>query len=184
MTFIARVRRQFTRPFSIAIVAIAAMLQIMVGVAAPVGTTSSVIPKAGNSLSIGAPKGTQIGTATGLGSHNVLPVDQAFQLTTLQDGNVLLLRWQMPPGYYLYRQRFGFTAGEAEIDVLLPAGLAREDAHFGVVNVFYDGLDLTVPLPAEAQSVTVKYQGCADAGLCYPPQQRVISLQPRQSALP
>ena len=114
-----------------------------------------------------------------------LPVDQAFVLTALPDGgDRVLLDWQVAPGYYLYRHRVsaktstpGFTLGE----VAMPDGKKKTDEFFGDVEVYYDVLTATVPVtrPEGASSfeLEVSYQGCADAGLCYPPVTKRIAIE-------
>jgi thiol:disulfide interchange protein DsbD len=106
-----------------------------------------------------------------------LPVDQAFILSAVPDGaDRVLLDWQIAPGYYLYRHRVsaktptpGFALGEVE----MPDGKKKTDEFFGDVEVYYDALTATVPVtrPEDGSSLelVVGYQGCADAGLCYPP---------------
>jgi len=112
-----------------------------------------------------------------------LPVEEAFVLTsTVVDGDTLLVRWVMPEGYYLYRHRFGFKTREGSPLLLgepvIPAGKAKEDEYFGAVEVYYHEAEIRVPLlgAIDVQEVGVEYQGCADAGLCYPPETRWVLL--------
>jgi thiol:disulfide interchange protein DsbD len=116
-----------------------------------------------------------------------LPVDEAFRLTTeLGADGAVLARWEMPDGYYLYRHRFDFTTraldggegttvklGEAEI----PPGKRKVDEYFGEVEVYYHEAQARVPVAAGEGPVEVgiSYQGCADAGLCYPPETRWVA---------
>ncbi len=111
-----------------------------------------------------------------------LSVDQAFVLTAeLAADGALLARWEMPDGYYLYRHRFDFSTrlsaedsnspvvlGEPEI----PPGKKKIDDYFGEVEVYYHQAQVRVPVEAGSGLVEVgiSYQGCADAGLCYPPE--------------
>jgi len=107
-----------------------------------------------------------------------LKVDEAFVLSaTLTKRGDLHARWDMPDGYYLYRHQFLFdtknpeqvTLGEAQI----PAGKAKVDDYFGEVEVYYHSAEALVPLttqPGVNTQLGVSYQGCADAGLCYPPE--------------
>jgi len=112
-----------------------------------------------------------------------LPVEEAFVLTsTVVDGDTLLVRWVMPDGYYLYRHRFGFKTREGSPLLLgepvIPAGKAKEDEYFGAVEVYYHEAEIRVPLlgTIDDQEVGIEYQGCADAGLCYPPETRWVLL--------
>lgn len=110
-----------------------------------------------------------------------LPVDQAFELQPLvwKDGT-LEVSWRIAKEYYLYRDRLKFTATAAALKLgkpVLPASLPYEDEHFGTVQVYRDRLVVQVPATFEAKggvSIKVVYQGCADAGLCYPPQTRTL----------
>ncbi len=112
-----------------------------------------------------------------------LPVDQAFEIQPLEkkDGS-LLVTWRIAPGYYLYRQRMSFEPiGAAKIGpVRLPAGEKHSDEYFGVVEIYRDAFltaKLADPQPGRVK-LKVSYQGCADAGLCYPPQERVLEYTP------
>ena len=109
-----------------------------------------------------------------------LPVDQAFELEPLvwKDG-LLEVSWHIHKDYYLYRDRLKFTAPPALKlgKPLLPASAPHEDEHFGTTQVYREKLLVQLPLAKDYKgpvSVTVVYQGCADAGLCYPPQTRTI----------
>jgi thioredoxin:protein disulfide reductase len=112
-----------------------------------------------------------------------LPVDEAFELQPLvwKDDGTLEVSWRITRDYYLYRDRLKFTAvAPASLKLgkpLLPASLPYEDEHFGTTQVYRDKLVVTVPFTKEAKgavSLKVVYQGCADAGLCYPPQTRTL----------
>jgi thiol:disulfide interchange protein DsbD len=112
-----------------------------------------------------------------------LPVDEAFRLSTEvgEDGSVRAY-WDIADGYYLYRHRFGFEArppervtfGEAEI----PPGKRKTDDYFGEVEVYYHVAQARLPVTAGGGPVEVgiSYQGCADAGLCYPPETKWVAL--------
>ncbi|WP_052101373.1 protein-disulfide reductase DsbD [Novilysobacter arseniciresistens] len=114
--------------------------------------------------------------------EDLLPVDEAFALAArpAADG-AIEIRWDIADGYYLYRHRTsvaadaGFAAGELR----MPAGTPYEDEFFGKVETYRDRLVATLPGEPRAAStvLTVKYQGCADAGICYPPQTRRITVQ-------
>ena len=118
-----------------------------------------------------------IGSSRPIVPVQFLPVDNAFQFTALQDNDQLLLRWQIASGYYLYRERLLFRQGEQVMDVKLPTGLDRTDEYFGDVQVYYALLELSLPVDPQGEAVEIQYQGCADAGLCYPPRSQVVALQ-------
>jgi thiol:disulfide interchange protein DsbD len=111
---------------------------------------------------------------------DLLPVDDAFALTTRATDAGIELRWKIADGYYLYRHRTavqadaGFAAGALR----LPKGKAYTDEFFGPVETYRDELVAVLPgTPRAARTVlTVKFQGCADVGICYPPQTRKVSV--------
>ncbi len=82
-------------------------------------------------------------------------------------------------GYYLYRQRFAFDAdpGLLTAPVALPPGEPKHDEWFGDVQVYHAGVDIPLPLaPDRGGQIKVTYQGCADRGLCYPPETRTLDI--------
>ena len=112
-----------------------------------------------------------------------LPVEQAYQLEVeILEGQGVRLYWQIADSYYLYQHRFGFAlesgAGPLESSVELPPALKRTDEYFGEVQVYYHNADVLLRLPNQPQqaTLTVSSQGCADAGLCYPPQKQYFAL--------
>ncbi len=115
-------------------------------------------------------------TGSGLGQPAFLPVEEAYRLAVDTDGErALRLTWQMPPGYYLYQHAFRFTL-ERDGQIIAttpeyPPALTREDEYFGRVEVYYTDADvrLSATAPVHGTTLTVVSQGCADAGLCYPP---------------
>lgn len=110
-----------------------------------------------------------------------LPVDEAFQVTAqLTAENRIQLVWNIADAYYLYRHRLEFSSAENSLlgEVVIPDGLKKQDDYFGEVEVYYRELSVHLPIETRADlfSVTVEYQGCADAGLCYPPTRKVFQL--------
>lgn len=115
-------------------------------------------------------------------SSQFLQVDEALPFSHTTDANTVVLTWDITPGHYLYRDRIsikalddGATAGALEYS---SPGTETEDEYFGKTTVFYDPVEATVPitLPANMREARfeVTYQGCAEAGLCYPPQTREV----------
>lgn len=119
-----------------------------------------------------------------------LPVEQAFRLETAVAGdNRLSLRWVVAPGYALYKARMsagldGLPAEGAPVEGVRLAPLQflspssfKDDPSFGRMEVFHDEAramlevqNVSAAVAGQALTVQVRYQGCADAGLCYPPQ--------------
>ena len=116
-------------------------------------------------------------------SSDFLPVREAFKLSLVSsDTQSVTLRFVAAEGYYLYRHRLNFSVEPAGFDLgeaQLPAGKAKHDEFFGDVEVYYGVLDVRLPLdnpdnrPLRLQ---VGYQGCADKGLCYPPETEYIEI--------
>lgn len=117
-----------------------------------------------------------------LGGQDFLPVDEAlpFSFTSTESG--VLLRWDTAPDHYLYRGRISVSPVTEGVDVSEPAfslaGVETEDPYFGTVTVFYEPVearvDLDLPEGVREATLEVTYQGCAKAGLCYPPQTREV----------
>jgi len=110
-------------------------------------------------------------------SRDFLPVAEAFVPSLVErTASSVKLRFVNAEGYYLYRHRFSVKSEPAGIalgELQLPAGKHKQDEYFGDVEVYYGVLDLEVPLPPgndQAFTLLLTYQGCADKGLCYPPE--------------
>ena len=108
-----------------------------------------------------------------------LKIDKAFIFDFHQQKNKLQVSFNIAEGYYLYRHQFKFTTENATIiPVILPEGEHHEDEFFGVQQIFTGQLDFTIDI-TEAKSdanITIRYQGCADKGLCYPPTKKTLDL--------
>jgi thiol:disulfide interchange protein len=112
-----------------------------------------------------------------------LPVEEAYQVEIeVNDDKTLRIYWIIADTYYLYQHRFNFTLtdaqGEVPLAVELPAGLQREDEYFGEVEVYYTFADLLLQPERSVGEATLALgsQGCADAGLCYPPPTQYFSI--------
>ncbi|MTV37392.1 protein-disulfide reductase DsbD [Duganella radicis] len=113
-------------------------------------------------------------------ADDFLPPEQAFVLKAeLRDAHTVSLRWSMPDGYHLYRERLSFT-GPGVAQPQLPAGKRKFDENFGKeMETYYGTLELQVPVSGNAPfDLTIGYQGCADAGLCYPPVALTYTVNP------
>ncbi|HGT2360486.1 TPA: protein-disulfide reductase DsbD [Yersinia enterocolitica] len=111
--------------------------------------------------------------------NRFIPVDQAFAFDFRQQGDQLTLSWQIHPDYYLYRQQIKIVPNNATLGAFtLPEGIAHHDEFYGEVAIFKQQLTLKIPITqaGEQASVSVTYQGCAEAGFCYPPETRVVPL--------
>lgn len=108
-----------------------------------------------------------------------LKVDQAFVFNFDQENDQLNISFDINEGYYLYRHQFKFTSDNARLSPIdLPQGIDHEDEFFGVQQIYTEQLNFTINIEQADENavVTVRYQGCADKGLCYPPTKKKISL--------
>ena len=115
----------------------------------------------------------------GFGGPVFLEVDKAFKMSSLTSEQDVIVRWQIAPEYYLYKHQLLFTVKTDTDDartivVSLPNGKHKHDEYFGDVETYYGELEVNVPVSSGNFEINVQYQGCADAGLCYPPQKRTI----------
>tara|TARA_Y100000766_G_C18751290_1_gene528624 strand:+ start:237 stop:812 length:576 start_codon:yes stop_codon:yes gene_type:complete len=137
-------------------------------------------------------------SALGQPRQAFLAVEEAFQLDIQINETQLDLIWVIAPNYYLYRHAFELryldeahpaTSAEGLItdQLLLNSGLKTHDDYFGPVEVYYHQATASIKISslmaltkqselAKKGYLLIKYQGCAEAGLCYPVQSQQISL--------
>jgi thiol:disulfide interchange protein DsbD len=114
-------------------------------------------------------------------ADDFLDPDQAFQLSvrTLADRRVEL-SYRIAPGYYLYRDRFKFSSPDAKLgEPQIPAGKKHYDTALEqTVEVYHDQVVVTLPVLSAPKAFTIAatHQGCAEKGLCYPPQPRTVDV--------
>lgn len=125
-----------------------------------------------------------------------LPPDVAFRLGARVDGNLIKVRWVIADGYYLYRQKIEVRAESPDLQVLapqLPKGVMKTDPYLGTQEIYTQQVEVAVPYTrfdfgAHPIQIKVTYQGCAEAGLCYPPITKVVfpgaAIQPAAVATP
>jgi thiol:disulfide interchange protein DsbD len=118
--------------------------------------------------------------------------DQAFRISGEADGpDAVRVRWEIAEGYYMYQSKFGFqtdTVGISTGSPQMPAAQTKEDEFFGKVQVYRDSVEIRVPVTRSTGAgnfltLEATSQGCADAGLCYPPhRQRLLLELPEMAA--
>ncbi len=109
-----------------------------------------------------------------------LPVEEAFVFDFSQNDDSLVISFDIADAYYLYKHQFKLVTKNATLgEPTFPEGKEKEDEFFGLTEVYYDSVSFTVPIEESVQDgmVKLRYQGCADAGLCYPPTTKVIYLE-------
>jgi thiol:disulfide interchange protein DsbD len=114
---------------------------------------------------------------------DLLEPEQAFKISARAlDGQTLEVRYQIAEGYYLYKEKFKFQAEPSDVVLgapQLPAGKVKQDEYFGKVETYRHDLVIRLPYTrGSASRITLKAvsQGCADAGVCYPPQTQVVKV--------
>ncbi|MEE9397386.1 MAG: protein-disulfide reductase DsbD domain-containing protein, partial [Methylococcales bacterium] len=126
-----------------------------------------------------------MGSAFALTPEDLLPPDQAFRFTAkAKSDKEVALVWRIADGYYLYRNKFHIetdTTGSSLGDPAFPIGKKKHDDLFGEVEIYRGTLTVFVPLKQRARidQITLKivYQGCADVGVCYPPQKKTVTVR-------
>lgn len=115
-----------------------------------------------------------------------LKVDQAFGFEFEQKDGELIVKWDIEPGYYLYKKQFKTSTKDTVVaEPSFPPHQQIEDEFFGLSDVFFEDMQMVYPIIQAKQdgSVKIRYQGCAEAGLCYPPTTKVVFLDAYDSGL-
>lgn len=123
----------------------------------------------------------------GRGGQPFLEPDAAygFSAEAVNGGNTIAARWQIADGYYMYRDKFRFELVEGSGVSLgtpqFPPSETKQDENFGAVQVYHQAVEILLPLARASAAQTtitlrVGYQGCAEAGFCYPPMNKTVSL--------
>lgn len=131
-----------------------------------------------------------LGTTQARAQEDFLAPEQAFGLGARQvDDDTLELDFRVAPGYYMYRERFELAAApEAALATSraeFPAGEVKYDPTFEQdMEVYHDNVRIRVPLALgeAAARLRITSQGCADAGLCYPPMSHLVTVTPQDGA--
>ncbi len=120
----------------------------------------------------------------GISADEPLPPEQAFALSTsVTAADMIRAEWDIVDGYYLYREKIKFISNTPEISVqeaMFPKGKIKVDEFFGEVETYRGKIAVDIPIvrtgSTQTLDLTVVSQGCADIGLCYPPQKQQVSL--------
>ncbi len=119
--------------------------------------------------------------------EELLPPEQAFALTAWMQDNSVIAEYRIAPGYYMYRERFAFEIEASDAPARfgaasMPPGKIMEDEFFGKMETYRDAVRIRLPIIFDAAAATelrvkAMSQGCADIGVCYPPQKQALALQ-------
>jgi thiol:disulfide interchange protein DsbD len=133
----------------------------------------------------GAGVGKDLFAQRGSSDDEFLPVEQAYRLSAVPAGaDAIRVTFDIADGYYLYRHRMGVKSDDTRLQLgapALPAGLPHEDEFFGKQEIYRGQAEMIVPYTRTADAagphqIKVQYQGCADAGLCYPPTTTMVTV--------
>jgi len=117
---------------------------------------------------------------------DLLEPDKAFRFAArLKDAHSIEVRYQIAPGYYMYRDKFQFTLAPADVRPgapQLPPGKKHRDEFFGEVETYRGQLSILLPFELVEANVavirlTAVSQGCADVGVCYVPHEQKAELR-------
>ncbi|WP_456377788.1 protein-disulfide reductase DsbD [Thiolapillus sp.] len=127
-----------------------------------------------------------LGDDLGFGDDDILTPDEAYKpFVETKDGTTLDVHWEIADGTYLYADKVSVSLEGTDValgEVQFPPAKikpdsVRPDGSFGDISVFEGSLELNIPLvrnstAASEATITLKYQGCAERGICYPPQKK------------
>jgi len=119
---------------------------------------------------------------TSSNEDDFLAPDVAFRVASRVDGDRMIVRWVIAGGYYLYRDRMKIMAESPDMTLSMahfPQGTVKTDPYFGTQEIYTQQVEGSVSFVrsdagAHPLQIKVTYQGCAEAGLCYPPITKVL----------
>ncbi len=123
----------------------------------------------------------------------LLHVEEAFRFNAEEKvPGTIELNWEIADGYYLYRDKFKFKVEKGlrlADEPVLPKGKVKKDPNFGDVEILRGKIHLTLRYQFEPgakgpATLTVGYQGCADLGVCYPPEKKTIVVENPEASAP
>jgi thioredoxin:protein disulfide reductase len=148
---------------------------------------SVLLPKAANSdaadslaTALSTPASSNL-----LGGNSPLPAEQAFVFEAIATGpGEVLARFTMPKNYYLYRDKTHFSTTANGVTLrspTWPAGKQHTDANFGTTTVYFDQVEIPIPLTrsstaAQSVAITANFQGCLENAVCYPEMSRTVDV--------
>jgi len=118
----------------------------------------------------------------GAGDEEPLMPDEAFKLSArMLDASTLRAEWEIADEYYLYRDKFKFEPQDGNVtlgEVNYPKGKIKNDEFFGLMETYRKHVAIDIPVSGASGSLTldITSQGCADMGICYPPQTQTVTL--------
>lgn len=121
-------------------------------------------------------------SSTAFAEEEFLKPAEAFVISASASGDSVRVKWDIAEGYYLYQSKFRFRSTNNNVTLSeprLPAGVNKNDPIFGEIEIYRDQVEIEVPIHGESGlpdllELEARSQGCADAGLCYPPQTQTL----------
>jgi thiol:disulfide interchange protein DsbD len=119
-----------------------------------------------------------LGTSAGLlAEEEFLKPDQAYSISATARGDKIVVHWDIADGYYLYRNKFRFSSKNAAVSLGspdLPPGKTKQDPFFGEIEIYKHSVDIPLSIEIKGEKPSMleleaRSQGCAEAGICYPP---------------
>jgi thiol:disulfide interchange protein DsbD len=118
-------------------------------------------------------------------AEDILKPEEAFRYEASADRSAVTVRWRIEPAHYLYRERMSYVSATPGVelgDALLPPGKPYDDEFFGPMEIYRGEITARIPilgLPPGTSSfeLEIRSQGCADIGLCYPPQKWLANVE-------
>ncbi len=126
-----------------------------------------------------------IGMASVVAEEDFLLPDQAYRISgKALDAERIEVTWDIADGYYLYGSKFRFRSDTADIELgtpSMPPAEVKNDEFFGEVEIYRNQVSIVLPVQrgtgaGDSLALQAKSQGCADAGLCYPPHTQTVQL--------
>ena len=113
-----------------------------------------------------------------LAAEDILKPEEAFRYQVTATADEITVRWDIEPEHYMYKERMGYRSLTPELvlgDAVLPNGKPYDDEFFGPMEIYRGGAVVRIPVVERAAGLQtaeleIRSQGCADIGLCYPPQ--------------
>lgn len=118
--------------------------------------------------------------------EELLLPDQAFRISGLaDDGEQVIVTWDIADGYYLYKKKIRFSSGTPAVELgeaRFPEAKIKHDEFFGDVEIYRGKLQVGIPIKRTADAtdfltLEAASQGCADRGICYPPHRQSLLLE-------
>ncbi len=128
---------------------------------------------------------TNMSSSYALEADKLLKPNKAFQVSVdSSEPNFIVATWKIADGYYMYRKRFSFSTDTENVKLgspIFPEGESKDDPGFGKVIIFRHSVSIKIPVKnnSNTRSINLKTvsQGCADIGVCYPPQKVTASVE-------